>query len=128
MGNDRLKKPVVELLAAQLHREYRAAEQAMARSQKTPAPDYRLPHDHGWICCSRQKYFLKRAAMLIKRSEVVNPETLGEAECALAATVLLRRLSVQGKLLVKRASDGWLPITWHAAPAEVADMVAQSLK
>ena len=89
--------PVVELLASQLHREYRAANKAMSANHRAQPPT-QLLHDHGWTKCHRQKYFLRRAAMLIKRAAVISPETLGEAECALAATVLIRRLSVEGKI------------------------------
>ena len=90
--------PVVEMVAAQLHREYRAAEQAMMRRHNPEQK--RLPHDHGWICCSSKKYFLKRAAILIKRANVEAPQTLGETECALSALVLLRRVNVEGKLRI----------------------------
>jgi len=107
----------VELLASQLHREYRAAFKAlhsgrgsllslsttrtwmsMCSKSRTGCCD---EHDHGWTKCHRQKYFLHRAAMLIKRAAIISPETLNEAECALATSVLIRRLSVEGKLLLR---------------------------
>ena len=97
--------PVIEMLAVQFHREYRAAEKALGGTSTSSRLGI-FKHDHGWAGCHRQKYFLHRAAMLVKRSEVVNSETLGEAECALAASVLLRRLSVQGKINIQsRGTD-----------------------
>jgi hypothetical protein len=90
----------VELLASQLHREYRAAEKSCRCTDEIGHRPY-YQHDHGWTKCHRQKYFLRRAAMLIKRAAVTSPETLGDAECALTASVLIRRLSVEGKLLLK---------------------------
>jgi len=100
--------PVVKQLAAQLHREYRAAFKALhsgcgsfmgvGRVRSKNGTGCHNEHDHGWTKCHRQKYFLRRAAMLIKRAAVISPETLSDAECALAATVLIRRLSVEGKI------------------------------
>jgi hypothetical protein len=99
--------PVVELLAEELHRNYRTAEKALNKQTHSLwragvlfKNENRLLHDHGWTACGKQAYFRKRAAQLIRRSQIANPETLGEAECALAATVLIRRLSVQGDLKV----------------------------
>jgi len=98
-------KPIVELLAEELHRNYRAAEKALNKEAKTVwragvqvTNTNRLLHDHGWASCGKQAYFRKRAAELIRRSQIAHPETLSEAESALAATVLIRRLSVYGKL------------------------------
>jgi hypothetical protein len=105
---------VIEMLAQQLHREYRAAEKAC----RLPVPHLpshdgvTLFHDHGWKGCHKKDYFRKRAALLLKRSSVINPETLDEAEQAMAATVLLRRLSAEGKLIAPRfACGGVLPPT-----------------
>lgn len=94
-----MSKPVHELIAQELHRQYRAAEKALRCTDVTGERPY-LQHDHGWEHCHRQEYFHKRSALMIKRTHVENPETLGEAEQILAATVLLRRLSVEGKLVV----------------------------
>lgn len=79
----------VEILAAELHRQYRAAEKALN--------PYHI-HDHGWQACGKKKYFLQRAAMIIKRAKCTDPQTLGEAEQSLAALVLLRRLMVTGSI------------------------------
>ena len=102
---------VAELIAAQLHREYRAAFIAMhsgystfmgvGRQKAKTGTGCRNEHDHGWSNCPKKKYFLQRANMHIKRAHVQNPETLDEAEQILAATVFLRRLSAEGKLVVK---------------------------
>jgi len=92
---------VVERLAVELHRQYRAAEKALNTADNalyghtTPVT---LRHDHGWAGCHRQKYFLKRAAQVIRHSGIESPATLDEAEQALDATVLLRRLQVEGKV------------------------------
>lgn len=90
---------LTERLAIELHRQYRAAEKAL--NGKTPDDKYpalkdgvTLRHDHGWEGCHRQVYFIRRALLIIKRAECKDPETLGEAEQALDATVLLRRLAV----------------------------------
>jgi len=90
----------VELLASQLHREYRAAFKTL-HDGGAQCWNNKGEHDHGWTKCHRQKYFLRRAAMLVKRANVFSPETLDEAECALAASVLIRRLSVEGMLLLQ---------------------------
>jgi hypothetical protein len=94
---------VQERLAIELHRQYRAAEKAMNRAKlvwrkgkQIPNPNLLL-HDHGWTACGKQKYFRKRAALVIARAECKHPETLGEAEQALDSAVLMRRLKVQGK-------------------------------
>lgn len=90
-------EPVTELIAEELHRHYRAAAKALGAPGKVNAD-----HNHGWEACwpQCQRYFRRRAALLIKRAHCENPETLGEAEQILAATVLLRRLSAEGKLVV----------------------------
>jgi hypothetical protein len=94
---------LVEMLAAELHRQYRAAEKAMNRAKtiwrggvQIPNPN-RLLHDHGWSSCGKRDYFRKRAALIMRRASCTNPETLGEAETALQAAVLQRRLIVEGK-------------------------------
>lgn len=95
---------VVETLAAQLHREYRAAEKAMNR-KGTFAKRLRRKgvevksanlslHDHGWSACSKQQYFLNRAKLVLSRAGNNDALTLGEAEEALQAQVLKRRLLV----------------------------------
>ena len=94
--------PLVELLAEELHRVYRAAEKALRLDGGCTHEGVSLFHDHSWKGCRKQAYFRKRATLLIRRSQIANPETLGEAEMALAATVLLRRLSVEGKLRFKK--------------------------
>lgn len=91
------------LLAVELHREYRAAEKAMNGPNKTDTvPSLKdgvtLRHDHGWDGCHKQAYFVRRAALVIKRASVRNPATLGEAEQALDATILIRRLMVEGSI------------------------------
>jgi hypothetical protein len=92
--------PVTELLAQQLHREYRAAEKACRCTDVAGERPY-YQHDHGWEGCHKKQYFRRRAALLAVRADVNNPTTLGEAEQALAATVLIRRLSVEGRLKLK---------------------------
>jgi hypothetical protein len=133
--------PVVELLASQLHHEYRAAFKALhsgrgsfmgvGRVRSKSGTGCLNEHDHGWTKCHRQKYFLRRAAMLIKRGAVINPETLGEAECALAATVLIRRLSVEGKIRLsvetKRYYDAMVPISIELLTVAPELMIADDI-
>jgi hypothetical protein len=90
---------VVNRLAAELHRNYRAAEKALNGPDKTDRdPSLKdgvtLRHDHGWESCHKQKYFRRRAQTLITRATCLNPQTLGEAEQALDSMVLIRRLIV----------------------------------
>lgn len=85
---------VREMLAVELHRQYRAAEKAMLRAATGRASMNLLIHDHGWSACSKQSYFLKRADLIMKRATCTDPFTLGEAEQALDAAVLQRRLIV----------------------------------
>lgn len=97
------RERVVRLLAVELHRQYRAAEKALNGPDKTDTNSslkdgVTLRHDHGWEGCHKQAYFLRRAAMVIKRASCKNPETLGEAEQALDNAILIRRLIVEGKL------------------------------
>jgi hypothetical protein len=75
---------LLEQLAVELHRHYRAADKAMHGANK---------HDHGWDRCPRKTYFLKRAALIVRRSNVRDADTLGEVEQALAANILKRRLA-----------------------------------
>jgi hypothetical protein len=91
---------LVETLAAELHRQYRAAEKSMNRGSGN-----RLLHDHGWSSCSKQRYFRKRAELIIARSTCKDPRTLGEAEEALQAEVLRRRLIVAGKTCALEECD-----------------------
>jgi hypothetical protein len=77
------------ILAEELHRQYRAAEKALR-------PVHELSHDHGFGNCANKKYFYKRAKLIIKRSKLVNPQNLMEAEEALASAVLIRRSIVRG--------------------------------
>ena len=90
---------VVNRLAAELHRNYRAAEKALNGPDKTDRdPSLKdgvtLRHDHGWESCHKQKYFQRRAQTLIMRATCSDPQTLGEAEQALDALILIRRLIV----------------------------------
>ena len=90
---------VVNRLAAELHRNYRAAEKALNGPDKTDRdPSLKdgvtLRHDHGWESCHKQKYFRRRAQTLITRATCLNPQTLGEAEQVLDSMVLIRRLIV----------------------------------
>ena len=61
-------------LAAQLHREHRAAEKAMNRVKliwragKQVSNPNLLLHDHGWSSCGQKQYFIKRARLILKRS------------------------------------------------------------
>jgi hypothetical protein len=79
--------PVAELLAKQLHEDFRAACKAM----KVPKGPH--AHDHGFGDCGNRKaaYFRKRALLLLERSQNANPETLGQAEQNFQALVVLRR-------------------------------------
>lgn len=118
------KQPVLVLLAEELHRQYRAAEKAL--TPPGTAAEFGLRHDHGWEHCQSKDYFHKRATLMVKRAHVDNPETLGEAEQILSATVLLRRLSVEGKLVVpvpvayQPASERSVS-AWDLIPREVTD-------
>lgn len=85
----RIVDTVQNELAKELHRQYRAAEKALAGRG--------LKHDHGWDGCHVKSYFWHRANLILKRANVRNPRTLGEAEEALQNTVLVRRLIVTGK-------------------------------
>jgi hypothetical protein len=94
---------LIEMLAAELHRNYRAAEKAMNRSKtiwragkQIPNPNILL-HDHGWATCSKRHYFHRRAQLILRRASCTDPKTLGEAEQALQSRVLERRLIVEGK-------------------------------
>lgn len=84
----------VELLAEELHRQYRAAEKSMNRAKtiwragvKIPNPNVLL-HDHGFASCGKQAYFRKRARLILKRAGMTDHSTLGEAEETLNAIVL----------------------------------------
>lgn len=94
------------LLAKELHREYRAAEKALTAPEPQPGHVLKLRHDHGWDGCHRQSYFIKRAELVIKRAACRAPETLGEAEQALDATILIRRLMVEGQIPFPEADAG----------------------
>lgn len=78
---------VVENLAMELHRQYRAADKALGDAR----------HDHGWRSCADKKYFRNRARLVIARATCTDPQTLGQAEENLNALVLKRRLIVEGK-------------------------------
>ncbi len=68
---------VVERLAVELHRHYRAAEKAFNTTDGTlEGKVLKLRHDHGWGGCHRQKYFLKRAGRVIRYSRIQNADTL----------------------------------------------------
>ena len=79
-----------EAVAKQLHENFRAACKAMG------VPKGAYTHDHGWCDCGNRKraYFRNRARILIERSKLKSPETLGQAEQALQALVYLRRTAV----------------------------------
>ena len=81
----------IELFAKQLHENYRAACKAMG----VTGPE---AHDHGYNDCGglKQKYFIKRAKLLIASSKITNPQTLGEAEAAMQALCFVRRSAVKG--------------------------------
>jgi hypothetical protein len=81
---------IVEALAEQLHKEYRAAFKALhsgrgsfmgvGRVVSKDATDCRSQHDHGWAHCHRQKYFRRRAErwLAAERAEVLRHyRTLG---------------------------------------------------
>jgi hypothetical protein len=88
---------LVEMLAAELHRQYRATEKAMHRDGTKSSHPNCFMHDHGFASCSKQKYFRKRARLIMRRASCTDPQTLGEAEETLQAAVLQRRLIVEGK-------------------------------
>lgn len=79
----------LELVAKQLHENFRAACKAMGVKGK-------IAHDHGYCDCGGKKkqYFLNRARILMMRAGTTEPKTLGEAEQALQANVFLRRAIV----------------------------------
>lgn len=81
---------IVELLAKQLHENFRAACKAME------VPEGPYAHDHGWRDCGtrRKQYFMKRARLLLKRATNDNPQTLGEAEQNFQALIFARRSAV----------------------------------
>lgn len=83
---------ILDVLARELHRQYRAAAKAMGVKGAEA-------HDHGVRDCGAQKfhYFEKRAALMIKRAGCRTPETLGEAESSLQAMVFIRRSIVEGE-------------------------------
>jgi len=108
MANELLLPPAERarlLLAKELHREYRAAEKALRTTDVLGRRPY-YQHDHGWDGCHRQKYFTERAALVIKRAACHDPQTLCEAEQALDATILIRRLMVEGKIPFPEADAG----------------------
>jgi hypothetical protein len=85
-----MQSPIpLELVAKQLHENFRAACKAMGVKGA-------IAHDHGYCDCGSKKkqYFLKRARILMMRAGTLKPETLGEAEQALQANVFLRRAIV----------------------------------
>lgn len=101
---------VVNCLAAELHRNYRAAEKALNGPDKTDRnPSLKdgvtLRHDHGWESCHKQKYFQRRAQTLITRATCSDPQTLGEAEQALASLIMLRRLTVSSDRFSRTVGD-----------------------
>lgn len=101
---------IVNRLAAELHRNYRAAEKALNGPDKTDRipclkDGVTLRHDHGWGSCHKQKYFQRRAQTLITRATCSNPQTLGEAEQALASFIMLRRLAVSSDRFSRTVGD-----------------------
>ncbi len=90
------KLTTAELLARELHRQYRAAEKALNKAAKTlwragvQLPNTnKLLHDHGWDACGKQTYFLRRANLMVKRASDRTPATLGQAEQCLDAALLI---------------------------------------
>jgi hypothetical protein len=82
--------PIIEMIAKQLHENYRATCKAMGVPHSPPS------HDHGYGDCGNRKkeYFRKRAYLLLKRAKNLTPETLGEAESNMQALVFLKRTHV----------------------------------
>lgn len=78
---------VIDIVAKQLHENFRAACKAMG------VPKGPHAHDHGYNDCGnrKQEYFRKRARVLINRSMNKLPGCLGEAESNLQALVFLKR-------------------------------------
>jgi hypothetical protein len=93
-------REIVEILAVELHRNFRAAEKALNRRAKTvwrkgkeiPNPNLLL-HDHGFGSCGKQLYFRRRAELILARANDV-PATLGEMEAQLASMILKRRIEL----------------------------------
>ncbi len=69
-----MKEELVEAIAQQLHREYRAAHKALSESPHR--------HDHGWTFCHNKHYFLKRAKAMLP---------LLQAQCLLLDPPLMER-------------------------------------
>lgn len=90
----------IEILAQELHRQYRAAEKATYRKDMLVR---RVFHDHGWSNCAMKDYFRKRALLVIKRSTNLNATTLGEAERELAEHTEALKLVCHGKEHVQQA-------------------------
>lgn len=88
---DHVQYNPLEMIAKQLHENYRAACKAMG----VTGPQ---AHDHGYVDCGTKKkqYFIKRAKILCMRMGTTNPTTLGEAEQALQALCFIRRATVMG--------------------------------
>ncbi len=88
------KLTTAELLARELHRQYRAAFKALHtgrnKSGSIGAPKNCIAeHDHGWDACGKQTYFLRRANLMVKRASDRAPSTLGQAEQCLDAALLI---------------------------------------
>lgn len=81
---------IEELLAKQLHENFRAA----CKSMKVPKGPH--AHDHGWCDCGnlKKQYFRKRARLIMDRAGNPCPTTLGEAETNFQSLVFLRRAVV----------------------------------
>lgn len=81
---------VLEILARELHRNYRAAAKAMGVIGSQA-------HDHGVRDCGARQfhYFEKRAALILKRSTMPHPENVGQAEERLSAMILFKRMIVE---------------------------------
>lgn len=84
------EEEIVELLAKQIHENFRAACKALEVPRGPHA------HDHGFCDCGnlKKEYFRKRARLMLVRARCINPETLGEAEQNLQALVFARRSAV----------------------------------
>jgi hypothetical protein len=78
-------------------REGDEQNQTIWRKGKQVSNPNLLLHDHGWSACGKRAYFLKRARLIVARSQNDNPETLGQMEEKLASAILARRLQFSGK-------------------------------
>jgi hypothetical protein len=59
----------IEILAEDLHRDYRAAEKALRHLCLDNNLCADLRHDHGWRSCHKKKYFRNRAGRKLKETQ-----------------------------------------------------------